>query len=162
MACRSRWRISGVIGRSMGEEREKIGHCAAAVCAVCFPSLFFPIRLLMAPLLAVSKVHGTHSLRRKTSAYHLDLSSSFPCGAYLLFLNYWNKDRTDLSCILSCGQIMYSWLLRPDTIPRSYSTWISQASKVSESTVLVNRAFARRGQPDPSDMRDLLDGPVSF
>ncbi|KAG8786646.1 hypothetical protein FRC15_010986 [Serendipita sp. 397] len=58
---------------------------------------------------------------------------------------------------MCCGQIMYSWLLRPDTIPRSYSTWISQASKVLEPTVLVNRGFARDGRADPKYMNELIN-----
>ncbi|PVF95509.1 hypothetical protein CPB86DRAFT_711129 [Serendipita vermifera] len=58
---------------------------------------------------------------------------------------------------MCCGQIMYSWLLRPDTIPRSYSLWIGEAAKVLEPTVLVNRAFTRTGQPDPKNMQELID-----
>ena len=56
---------------------------------------------------------------------------------------------------------MYSWLLRPDTIPRSYSVWVSTAAKVLHPTVLVNRGFARNGRPDPKDMHTLMDWTVS-
>ena len=55
---------------------------------------------------------------------------------------------------------MYSWLLRPDTIPRSYSIWVSTAAKVLQPTVLVNRGFARTGRPDPKDMKELIDWKV--
>lgn len=58
---------------------------------------------------------------------------------------------------LCCGQIMYSWLLRPETIPKSYSLWISTAAKVLQPTVLVNRGFAREGRADPKDMQALID-----
>ncbi|CAG7853131.1 SubName: Full=Uncharacterized protein {ECO:0000313/EMBL:CCA72720.1} [Serendipita indica DSM 11827] len=58
---------------------------------------------------------------------------------------------------MCCGQIMYAWLLRPDTIPRSYSLWISEAAKVLHPTVLVNRGFAREGRADPKYMRDIMD-----
>ena len=55
---------------------------------------------------------------------------------------------------------MYSWLLRPDTIPRSYSVWVSTAAKVLQPTVLVNRGFARNGRADPKDMQTLIDWKV--
>lgn len=65
-----------------------------------------------------------------------------------------------LLVFFSCGQIMYSWLLRPDTIPKSYSVWVSTAAKVLQPTVLINRKFAREGRPDPKDMQTLLDWKV--
>lgn len=49
---------------------------------------------------------------------------------------------------LCCGQIMYAWTMRPDTIPLSYAAWVTQASRVGKSTVRINRQLAREGIAD--------------
>ncbi|KAH9031452.1 hypothetical protein EDB83DRAFT_2419882 [Lactarius deliciosus] len=41
---------------------------------------------------------------------------------------------------LSCAQIMYSFLLRPDTLPKSYTTWCGQIPK---EAVSINRDMVR-------------------
>jgi len=46
---------------------------------------------------------------------------------------------------LCCGQIMYAWMMRPDTIPPSYAAWITQASKVGKGAVRVNKQLVREG-----------------
>jgi len=53
---------------------------------------------------------------------------------------------------LCCGQIMYAWFLRPDTLPRSYDTWIATASKVHRETLSIQRGMVREGMFDPKDM----------
>ncbi|THH14186.1 hypothetical protein EW146_g6121 [Bondarzewia mesenterica] len=40
---------------------------------------------------------------------------------------------------LACGQILYGFLLRPDTLPRSYVTWINTAGKIPAEAVKMNR-----------------------
>ncbi|OCH90016.1 hypothetical protein OBBRIDRAFT_731675 [Obba rivulosa] len=57
---------------------------------------------------------------------------------------------------LCCGQIMYGWLLRPDTLPRSYNHWISTASKVPREGVIIARDLARTGTFQVSNMEALL------
>ncbi|KZP00217.1 hypothetical protein CALVIDRAFT_494229 [Calocera viscosa TUFC12733] len=54
---------------------------------------------------------------------------------------------------LACGQIMYAFLLRPETIPRGYNEWIQNASKVTKEAVLINRHANREGRFDPAWMR---------
>jgi len=49
---------------------------------------------------------------------------------------------------LCCGQIMYAWMMRPDTIPPSYAVWITQASKVSKGAVTINKQLVRAGIAD--------------
>ncbi|WVR06354.1 hypothetical protein IAU60_003385 [Kwoniella sp. DSM 27419] len=49
-----------------------------------------------------------------------------------------------------CGQIMFAWLLSPETIPREYSAWILQASRVPDFAVLANRTAVRQNTIDPA------------
>ncbi|GLB34301.1 putative peroxisome organization [Lyophyllum shimeji] len=53
---------------------------------------------------------------------------------------------------LACGQIMYGFLLRPDTLPRSYHSWIGQAAKVPEECVRMNLGLVREGKFDVADL----------
>ncbi|KAJ3504032.1 hypothetical protein NLJ89_g8152 [Agrocybe chaxingu] len=57
---------------------------------------------------------------------------------------------------LACGQILYAWLLRPDTLPRSYSSWISQASKVPPECVRMNHDLVRDGVLNVADIDSLV------
>nr|VWP01858.1 N/A [Ganoderma boninense] len=58
---------------------------------------------------------------------------------------------------LCCGQIMYAFLMRPDTLPPSYNRWIQVASKVPEEAVRVNKTLVREGWFKPSDLERVLD-----
>ncbi|KAG5651486.1 hypothetical protein H0H81_008486 [Sphagnurus paluster] len=53
---------------------------------------------------------------------------------------------------LACGQILYAFLLRPDTLPRSYSSWIGQAAKVPAECVRMNYGLVREGTFDVADL----------
>lgn len=55
---------------------------------------------------------------------------------------------------------MYSWLIRPGNMPRSYNAWITEASKISPHSLLINRAYWRDGRPDPADMKILINQKV--
>ncbi|KAJ7172550.1 hypothetical protein C8R46DRAFT_154462 [Mycena filopes] len=44
---------------------------------------------------------------------------------------------------LACGQIMYAFFLRPDTLPRSYIAWIQEASKADPNSFVLNRRAVR-------------------
>ncbi|KAI1795063.1 hypothetical protein LXA43DRAFT_939525 [Ganoderma leucocontextum] len=57
---------------------------------------------------------------------------------------------------LCCGQIMYAFLMRPETLPPSYNRWIQVASKVTEDGVRVNKTLVREGWFDPLDLERLL------
>lgn len=56
---------------------------------------------------------------------------------------------------LACGQILYAFLLRPDTLPRSYTTWIGQAAKVPAECVRMNHDLVRDGVFDLVDLDKL-------
>ncbi|KAI5121195.1 hypothetical protein M0805_005996 [Coniferiporia weirii] len=58
-----------------------------------------------------------------------------------------------------CGQIMYGFLLRPDTIPPSYSAWIQNASKVPREGVRLNRSLVRSGVFEFAEVQSLIDLP---
>ncbi|GAA5961120.1 hypothetical protein JCM8115_005835 [Rhodotorula mucilaginosa] len=49
----------------------------------------------------------------------------------------------------ACAQIMYSWLMAPEALPAGYRRWITQASRVSEPCLPVNRSTGRSGIFDP-------------
>ncbi|KAF7432589.1 hypothetical protein PC9H_004531 [Pleurotus ostreatus] len=56
---------------------------------------------------------------------------------------------------VACGQILYAFLLRPDTLPRSYSSWIGQAAKVPAECVRMNKDLVREGTFDIADVDKL-------
>ncbi|OCF43564.1 hypothetical protein I317_02582 [Kwoniella heveanensis CBS 569] len=55
-----------------------------------------------------------------------------------------------------CGQIMFAWLLSPETIPREYSAWILQASRVPDFAVMANRTAVRNRMIDPKQVHRAL------
>lgn len=57
---------------------------------------------------------------------------------------------------LACGQILYGFLLRPDTLPRSYVTWINTAGKIPVAAVRINRDLVRDGSFNAVDMERIL------
>ncbi|TFK43977.1 hypothetical protein BDQ12DRAFT_623280 [Crucibulum laeve] len=57
---------------------------------------------------------------------------------------------------LACGQIMYGFLLRPDTLPHSYTNWIGQASKVPREAIKMNMGLVREGKFDLADLEKLV------
>ncbi|WWC70734.1 uncharacterized protein I206_104685 [Kwoniella pini CBS 10737] len=48
-----------------------------------------------------------------------------------------------------CGQIMFAWLCSPETIPKEYSAWILQASRVPSFAVNANRTITRQSIIEP-------------
>ncbi|KAL6307099.1 hypothetical protein BKA93DRAFT_823559 [Sparassis latifolia] len=57
---------------------------------------------------------------------------------------------------LCCGQIMYSWLLHPETLPHSYNTWILKASRVYGETVSMFHDIVNEGTFKLSDLESLI------
>ncbi|KAF7360547.1 hypothetical protein MVEN_00785800 [Mycena venus] len=97
-------------------------------------------------------------LQGSYNSYSEKLGFSIPYGAVIVFS-------------LACGQIMYAFFLRPDTLPRSYVGWIQEASKASPDSFIFNRKavyehaidlpaldrlIARR-DVTPSNLTSLLD-----
>ena len=81
----------------------------------------------------------------------------------------------------SCGQILYGFLLRPDTLPRAYVHWyayftpsrcstcnpqinhrIQEAGKIPKECVSMNRDLVRDRVFKLSDINTLINRPVSF
>jgi len=60
---------------------------------------------------------------------------------------------------LSCAQIMYGFLLRPDTLPRSYTSWINTAGQIPKEVVSINRDMVRDGTFNPADLEHILARP---
>ncbi|KAF9264654.1 hypothetical protein L218DRAFT_862001 [Marasmius fiardii PR-910] len=60
---------------------------------------------------------------------------------------------------LVCGQILYSWLLRPGTLPRSYERWVSNASKVPDPALRMNHDIVKLGKLNLKDIEDALELP---
>ncbi|KDR84159.1 hypothetical protein GALMADRAFT_236835 [Galerina marginata CBS 339.88] len=56
---------------------------------------------------------------------------------------------------IACGQILYGFLMRPDTLPRSYTSWIQMASKVPPECVRMNHDLVRTGQFNIQDLEQL-------
>nr|XP_031864219.1 uncharacterized protein CI109_000131 [Kwoniella shandongensis]KAA5531291.1 hypothetical protein CI109_000131 [Kwoniella shandongensis] len=55
-----------------------------------------------------------------------------------------------------CGQIMFAFLLSPETMPKEYSQWIQAASRVPEFAVLANRTAVRKGFIEPLQVQRAL------
>jgi len=57
---------------------------------------------------------------------------------------------------LASAQIMYSWLMSPESLPSSYRAWILNASRVNGESVKLNRSMHRHNTFDPKLARALL------
>ncbi|KAJ3523732.1 hypothetical protein NM688_g8677 [Phlebia brevispora] len=57
---------------------------------------------------------------------------------------------------LCCGQILYAFLLRPDTLDRSYVNWINEAAKIPKECVSMNRDLVRDHMFKMSDIDSVL------
>jgi len=89
-------------------------------------------------LLEVCKVHIT--LFQRSTIF------SIPHGDVFLFA-------------LSCCQILYAFLLRSDTLSRSYFTWIGQAAKVPLEVLTINKELLERGELDIASVDAILSIP---
>ncbi|PPR04651.1 hypothetical protein CVT24_011869 [Panaeolus cyanescens] len=80
-------------------------------------------------------------------------------GSYNAFTTKrgWHVPHGDvLVFALACGQIMYGFLMRPDTLPRSYNTWIATASKVPQEVVAINKDLVRTGTFNVDDLDKIV------
>ncbi|KAJ7485672.1 hypothetical protein FB451DRAFT_1230689 [Mycena latifolia] len=71
---------------------------------------------------------------------------SIPYGAVIVFS-------------LSCGQIMYAFFLRPDTLPRSYVGWILEASKTPAEVFRFNIKAVQEHAVDIPALDRLIERP---
>ncbi|KAJ7485693.1 hypothetical protein FB451DRAFT_1230791 [Mycena latifolia] len=76
-------------------------------------------RGIIAQQMFVRGLQGTYN------SYSEKYGISVPYGAVMVFA-------------MACGQIMYAFTMRPDTLPRSYINWIQGASRIPEDSVKIN------------------------
>jgi hypothetical protein len=55
---------------------------------------------------------------------------------------------------------MYGYLLRPETLPKTYISWIDQAGQIPVKGVAMNRDLVREGSFKISDIDQLLSNTV--
>ncbi|WVO12586.1 hypothetical protein L204_100191 [Cryptococcus depauperatus] len=56
-----------------------------------------------------------------------------------------------------CGQIMFAFLMSPETIPKEYYSWIRSASRVPEFAIQANRSLVRNNIIDENMAQKALD-----
>ncbi|KAG8946878.1 hypothetical protein FRC04_011305 [Tulasnella sp. 424] len=59
---------------------------------------------------------------------------------------------------LCCGQILYSFLLNPHTLARTYDAWIQSMSNAPLEAILMNRSLVNTGKFDPELLQTIVDG----
>ncbi|KAK0556551.1 hypothetical protein OC846_001121 [Tilletia horrida] len=112
----------------MRDPRSKIWHAyaAGAVSALAVLIERKETRVMLAQQLFVRGLEGSYNVM------HAKKWVSIPHGAVLVFG-------------LACGQIMYAWLHAPDTLPRSYVSWITNASHIAPTARTVSLATYNTG-----------------
>ncbi|PWN18633.1 hypothetical protein BCV69DRAFT_314517 [Microstroma glucosiphilum] len=115
----------------MSDPRSKIWHAyvAGAVSAVAVMVETKDSRVSLAQQLLVRGLEGTYNVAHEKKYINI------PHGAVLAFG-------------LACGQIMWAWLNAPDTLPRGYINWITNASMIAPSALPVHRAITNKSPLD--------------
>lgn len=115
----------------MRDPRSKIWHAyvAGAISALAVLVETHDNRVSLAQQLFVRGLEGQYNVAHERGLINI------PYGAVITFG-------------LACGQIMWAWLEAPETLPKGYRNWITQASQVSPRVTDVYRAI-RDGKADP-------------
>jgi hypothetical protein len=118
----------------MRDPRSRIWHAyvAGAVSGLAILVEKKDSRINLAQQLLVRGLEGTYN-----SAHSKGLIS-IPNGAILTFG-------------LACGQIMYAWLNAPQTLPRGYISWITQASHIAPRATNIHRDIMAGKTPQNLD-----------
>ncbi|KAE8225213.1 hypothetical protein CF319_g1996 [Tilletia indica] len=121
----------------MRDPRSKIWHAyvAGGVSALAVLAERKETRVTLAQQLFVRGLEGSYNVM------HAKKWISIPHGAVLVFG-------------IACGQIMYAWLHAPDTLPRSYVSWITQASHVAPTARTVSLATHSTGSVHEDTLLD--------
>ncbi|KAF5385411.1 hypothetical protein D9757_005387 [Collybiopsis confluens] len=80
-------------------------------------------------------------------------------GSYNLFSDRYNfhiPHGDVLVFSLVCGQILYAFLLRPDSLPRSYTNWVATAAKVPHACLRMNYDMVRNHSVDFHDVDSII------
>ncbi|KAJ7047980.1 hypothetical protein C8F01DRAFT_1009659, partial [Mycena amicta] len=73
-----------------------------------------------------------------------------------------NNDQSLFGSVLSCGQIMYAFFMRPDTLPRSYVNWfvpIQEASRAPAASFSYNRQAVQENIFDVASLDKVIARP---
>ncbi|KAJ7785369.1 hypothetical protein DFH07DRAFT_8600 [Mycena maculata] len=97
-------------------------------------------RTFIAQQVFVRGLQGTYN------AYSEKWGVTIPYGAVIVFS-------------LACGQIMYGFFLRPDTLPPSYNKWILAASRANADVFKVNVDLVQRNTLDFAALDRLIARP---
>ncbi|CAO1637222.1 unnamed protein product [Jaminaea pallidilutea] len=113
----------------MRDPRSKVWHAyiAGAVSALALLVETKENRISLAQQLFVRGAEGSYNVAHAKGLVRI------PHGAVLAFG-------------LACGQIMYAWLNAPETLPKGYVNWITNASMVTPKATTVHRDVAS-GRP---------------
>lgn len=115
----------------MRDPRSRVWHAylAGAISGLAVLVERKDSRINLAQQLFVRGMEGTYN------AAHSRGLISIPNGAVLTFG-------------FACGQIMYAWLNQPQTLPRGYISWITQASHVTPDATYVHQDIMAGRQPN--------------
>ncbi|KAJ7625184.1 hypothetical protein B0H17DRAFT_1164420 [Mycena rosella] len=94
-------------------------------------------RGVIAQQMFVRGLQGTYN------SYSGKYGISVPYGAVMVFS-------------IACGQIMYAFIMRPDTLPRSYINWIQGASRIPAESIKLNFHAVRAHSLDYASLDTLM------
>ncbi|KAJ4484844.1 hypothetical protein C8J55DRAFT_30316 [Lentinula edodes] len=94
-------------------------------------------RVTIAQQLFVRGLQGSYNLYSSKYNFHV------PHGDVLVFS-------------LVCGQILYGFLLRPDSLPRSYTNWVASAAKVPHACLRMNYDMVRNHTVNFNDVDSII------
>ncbi|KAF8489481.1 hypothetical protein F5888DRAFT_1746487 [Russula emetica] len=112
-----------------------VAGAVAGGVAISFES--FSRRNVIAQQLFVRGLQGSYNAYSEKRGFHV------PHGDVLVF-------------VLSCAQIMYSFFMRPDTLPKSYVSWINTAGQIPKEVVSLNHDIIRTRTFNPVDLENIL------
>ncbi|KDN52300.1 hypothetical protein K437DRAFT_254283 [Tilletiaria anomala UBC 951] len=118
----------------MRDPRSRVWHAyvAGAVSALAVLVETKDMRVTLAQQLLVRGLEGSYNLAHGQGLIHV------PYGSVLVFG-------------LACGQIMFAWINAPESLPRSYVSWITRASQAGlQSTPVYRDLRDHNGTFDPS------------
>ncbi|UZJ51618.1 hypothetical protein CBS101457_000938 [Exobasidium rhododendri] len=128
----------------MRDPRSKVWHAyvAGAISALAIMIDKKDNRVSLAQQLLVRGLEGTYNTAHSKGLVNI------PNGAVISFG-------------LACGQIMYAWLNQPHTLPRSYISWITQASHISPAALPIHRDIMHNNRSEAAKaLGHFTDGKV--
>jgi hypothetical protein len=97
-------------------------------------------RNVIAQQLFVRGLQGSYNAYSEKRGFHI------PHGEVLVFA-------------LACGQITYSLLLSPHTLPKAYRRWLEHVAQAPKEVLTTHFGMIRHGTYDPADIARILTRP---